>query len=156
MKERIVAAALLVFALVYLAGSLALKVGTLAQPGAGQFPAFVAAALLVVTALHAWKTFRTTAGEDTSHSWTRVGPAGIAVALLVYPLMLRTLSYLLATFLVLFALFKLLGIRKYSVSAFTAGLTAVLSFVVFAALLGVVLPTGALEQTILDLMGMGG
>jgi hypothetical protein len=156
MKERIVAVALLVFALVYLAGSLALKVGTLAGPGAGQFPSFVAIALLVATAWHAWRTFRAAAGEDRSHSWTQVAPAGIAVALLVYPIMLKGLSYLLATFLVLFALFRLLGIKRYTTSAWTAGLTTVLSFIIFAGLLGVVLPTGVAELAILRLIGMGG
>ncbi len=155
MKERIVAVALLVFALVYLAGSLALKVGTLAEPGAGQFPSFVAIALLAVTAWHAWKTFRAAAGEDKSHSWTQLAPAGIAAALLVYPVMLRTLSYLLATFLVLVALFRLLGIRKTTTTVFTAGLTTVLSFIVFAGLLGVVLPSGVAELALLRVIGVG-
>ncbi len=154
MKERIVAIALLVFALVYLAGSFALKIGTLAEPGAGQFPSFVAIALLVATAWHAWKTFRTTA-QDRSHSWTQIAPAGIAVALLVYPIMLRTLSYLLATFIVLFALFRLLGIKKQSTSLLTAGLTTVLSFIIFAGLLGVVLPPGVAELAVLSAIGAG-
>ncbi len=156
MKERIVAVALVVFALVYMAGSLHLKVGTLAEPGAGQFPAFVAFALIVATGWHAWRTFREPVGEDRSHSWTKLAPAGIAVSLLVYPVLLMLLSYLLATFLVLFALFRLLGIKKYTTSAWTAGLTTVLSFVIFAGLLGVVLPTGVAEQSILSLIGVGG
>jgi putative tricarboxylic transport membrane protein len=156
MKERIVAVALLLFALVYMAGSVALKVGTLAAPGAGQFPAFVAAVMLAVTGWHCWSTFRKTAGKDESHSWTQIAPAGIAVALLVYPIMLRTLSYLLATFLVLFALFRLLGIKRWQTVGFTAVLTTVLSFVIFAGLLGVVLPTGFAEQSLLNLIGVGG
>jgi hypothetical protein len=154
MKERIVAVGLLVFALVYLAGSFALKVGTLAEPGAGQFPSFVAIALLVATAWHAWGTFRK-ASADGARRWLQLAPAGIAATLLVYPLLLRKTSYLLATFVVLFALFRLLGIKKSATSAFTAGLTTILSFVVFQGLLGVVLPTGAAELALLRWLGVG-
>ena len=65
MKERIVSIGILVFALVYFAGSISLKVGTLAQPGAGQFPAAIAFCLLVVAAYNVWRAFRKTRpGEE--------------------------------------------------------------------------------------------
>jgi putative tricarboxylic transport membrane protein len=156
MKERVVALGILAFALVYLAGAVSLKVGTLAQPGAGQFPAAIAITLLAVAAYHAWRTFHASPGEDGSHSWSKLAPAGIAAALVVYPVLLRTLSFLLATFIILFALFRLLGFRRYSTSALSAAVTTVLSFVVFAGLLGVVLPSGAMELSILNVIGMGG
>ena len=50
MKERIVSLGILLFALVYTAGAISLKVGTLAQPGAGQFPAAIAILERLVTA----------------------------------------------------------------------------------------------------------
>jgi putative tricarboxylic transport membrane protein len=156
MKERIVAAAILVFALVYAAGSLSLKVGTLAEPGAGQFPALIAVALLAVAGVHAWRTFRSAAAEGSARGWARLEPAGVAVSLVVYPVLLRTLSFLGATLVVLFVLFRLLGFRRNATSFATALVTTVVSFVVFAGLLGVVLPSSAVEQSILSVLGVGG
>jgi Tripartite tricarboxylate transporter TctB family len=155
-KERIVALGVLAFSLAYLAGSLSLKVGTLAQPGAGQFPAAIAVALLAAAAHHAWRTFRAPPGEELARGWTKLAPAGIAATLLVYPILLRTLSFLLATCIILFVLFRLLGFRRYSTSALSAAVTTILSFVLFAGLLGVVVPSGAMEQAILSVLGMVG
>ena len=155
MKERIVSIGILVFALVYLAGSISLKVGTLAQPGAGQFPAAIAFCLLVAAAWQAWRTFRQKGEKDEGHSWTQLAPAGIAAVLIVYPLLLKTLSFLISTFIVLFALFKLLRFKTTLVSFLTALFATLLAFVVFAGLLGVVVPGGVMESTILNLMEKG-
>lgn len=155
MKERIVSIGILVFALVYLAGSISLKVGTLAQPGAGQFPAAIAFCLLVAAAWQAWRTFRQKGEEDEGHGWTQLAPAGIAAVLIVYPILLKTLSFLISTFIVLFALFKLLRFKTTLVSFLTALFATLLAFVVFAGLLGVVVPGGAMESTILNLMEKG-
>ena len=120
-----------------------LKVGTLAQPGAGQFPAAIAVCLLAISGFHAWRTFRKTAEKEEGHSWTQLAPAGIAAALIVYPILLKTLNFLLSTFLVLFVLFRLLRFKTTTVSFLTALVTTLLSFIIFAGLLGVVLPTGS-------------
>jgi putative tricarboxylic transport membrane protein len=153
MKERVVAIAILVFALVYLAGSLALKVGTLAEPGAGQFPAFVAACLLACAGLHAYRTVRA-APPDGGPSWLHPALLGITGALVAYAPLLRWLGFVPATFAVLAILFRLLGVRTVARSAAGAAFTTILSFVVFSVLLGVVLPTRALEQSILRLLGV--
>ncbi len=155
MKERIVSLGILVFALVYTAGAVALKVGTLAQPGAGQFPAAVAISLLAVSGFHAWRTFRKTCGAEEGHRWMQLAPVGIAAALVVYPVLLRTLSFLPSTFIVLFVLFRLLRFKTTTVSFLTALATALLSLIIFAGLLGVVLPTGVVEQFILNVAGLG-
>ena len=55
MKERIVALGFVLFALVFLAGSLPLKVGTPARPGAGFMPAVVGACLLVAAAYNLFR-----------------------------------------------------------------------------------------------------
>jgi hypothetical protein len=156
MKERIVAAGILAFALAYVAGSLALKVGTLAEPGAGQFPAAIALALLAVSGVHAWRTFRDGAREEKGHAWGGLAPAGIAATLVAYPFLLRSLSFLLSTFLVLFVLYRLLGFKRSLTSLAAAAVTSVLSFLVFAGLLGVVLPSGKAEASILRLLGISG
>ena len=155
MKERIVSLGILVFAMVYMAGAIALKVGTLAQPGAGQFPATIAICLLAVSGFHAWRTFRKTAKEDEGHSWTQLAPAGIAAVLVVYPILLKTLDFLLSTFIVLFVLFVLLRFKTILISFLTALFTTIFSLIVFMGFLGVVLPTGVMEQFILTILGLG-
>jgi hypothetical protein len=155
MKERIVSIGILVFALVYLAGSISLKVGTLAQPGAGQFPAAIAFCLLVAAGWQVWRAFRQQDEKEGGTSWTQLAPAGIAAVLIVYPILLKTLSFLVSTFIVLFVLFKLLRFKTTLVSFLTALFSTLLAFVVFAGLLGVVVPGGVMEQAILTLMERG-
>jgi putative tricarboxylic transport membrane protein len=155
MKERIVSLGILVFAMVYMAGAIALKVGTLAQPGAGQFPAAIALSLLAVSAFHVWRTFRKTAEKDEGHSWTQLAPAGIAASLVVYPILLKTLDFLLSTFIVLFVLFLLLRFKTKLISFLTALFTTIFSFIVFTGFLGVVVPSGVMEQFILTILGLG-
>jgi putative tricarboxylic transport membrane protein len=155
MKERIVSLGILIFAMVYMAGAIALKVGTLAQPGAGQFPAAIAICLLAISALHVWRTFRKTAEKDEGHSWTQLAPAGIAAALVFYPVLLKTLDFLVSTFIVLFALLLLLRFKTTLISFLTALFTTIFSLVVFSGLLGVVLPSGVMEQFLLKILGLG-
>lgn len=155
MKERIVAAGIVAFALAYAAGAVALKVGRLSEPGAGLFPAAIACALLAAAGLHAWRTFRGGA-EDRGHPWTQLAPAGIAATLVAYPFLLQRLRFLLSTFLILVVLYRLLGVRRTATSLAAAAVTTLVSFVVFAGLLGVVLPSGAAELSILGLLGVSG
>jgi hypothetical protein len=155
MKERIVSIGILVFALVYLAGSISLKVGTLAQPGAGQFPAAIAFCLLAVAAFHVWRTFRRTAEADEGHGWTQLAPVGIAAALVFYPILLKTLDFLFSTFIVLFILLRLLRFKTTLISFLTALFATIFSLIIFAGLLGVVLPSGVMEQFIITTLGLG-
>ncbi len=155
MKERIVSVGILLFAMVFTAGAIALKVGTLAQPGAGQFPAAIAIALLAVSGIHVWRTFRKTSEKEEVHRWTQLAPVGIAATLIVYPVLLKTVSFLLSTFMVLFVLFRLLRFKTTTISLFTALITTILSFIIFTGLLGVVVPAGVMEEFILKLTGLG-
>ena len=155
MKERLVSLGILVFALVYLAGSISLKVGIGARPGAGMFPTAIAVALLAIAAFHAWRTFRASIGQDGGHSWTQLAPAGIAGALVVYPLLLHALNFMLSTGIVLFVLFRLLRFKTTLVSLLTAVGTTLFSYFIFAGLLGVVLPAGIMEEFILKITGLG-
>lgn len=155
MKERIVAIGILAFALVYLAGSISLKVGTLAQPGAGQFPAAVAFCLLTVAAYHLWRTFRKTAEKEEGHSWTQLAPIGIAVILVIYPMILKKLNFLLSTFIVLFTLFRMLRFKTPLIALGVSLLTTILSFVIFAGVLGVIVPGGVMEEFILKIIERG-
>ncbi len=155
MKERIVSLGILVFALIYTAGAISLKVGTLAQPGAGQFPAAIAISLLAISGFHTWRTFRKISTKEEGHRWTQLAPVGIAATLIVYPILLKTVSFLSSTFIVLFILFRLLRFKTTAVSFLTALVTTLLSFIVFTGLLGVVVPAGVMEELILKITGLG-
>lgn len=155
MKERIVSLGILVFALVYLAGSISLKVGTLAQPGAGQFPAAIAFCLLAVAAYHVWRTFQKGAEEEKNRGWLQIAPLGIALILVLYPVLLKTFGFLLSTFIVLFSLFRLLRFKTTLISFLTALFTTLLAFILFAGALGVVVPGGFWEATLLKILERG-
>ena len=140
-----------------MAGAIALKVGTLAAARSRAVPGCVAFCLLAVTGVPCLAAPSGRRRKKRSRTaGPQLAPAGIAAALLVYPILLRTLSFLLSTFIVLFVLFRLLGFkttggrwrsRRSSPRSF--------SFIIFAGLLGVVLPSGAAEQFILNLIGAG-
>jgi len=150
MKERIVALGFVLFALVFLAGSLPLKVGTLARPGAGFMPAVVGACLLVAAAYNLVRQFRApvpmSAGET---SGARLTPWGIAAATFAYPVLLSHLNYLVATFLVMTAMLLLLRFKSPWASVLIALTATLASFLFFGKLLSVVLPSGILEDLIL-------
>jgi len=71
----------------------------------------------------------------------------------VYPYLLDTLNFLVSTSLVLFVMFRLLRFRTTLISLLTAVATTVFSYFIFAGLLGVVLPAGAMEEFILKMTG---
>ena len=155
MKERIVSLGILLFALVYLAGSISLKVGTLAQPGAGQFPAAIAFCLLAVSAYHVWRTFQKKTEKETNRGRLQIAPLGIAVILALYPVLLKTGGFLLSTFIVLFSLFRLLRFKTIPVSLLIALCMTLLAFMLFAGALGVVVPGGFIEEIFLKMLERG-
>jgi hypothetical protein len=73
MKDRIVALGFVLFAIVFLAGSLPLKVGTAARPGAGFMPAVVGVCLLVAAAYNLFRQFRAPALAATLGSFLFFG-----------------------------------------------------------------------------------
>jgi hypothetical protein len=151
-KERIVALGFVLFALAFLAGSLPLKVGTAAQPGAGFMPAAVGVCLLATAAYNLFRQLRVRsvapAGEAPG---ARLTPWGIAAATCAYPLLLSYLHYLVSTFLVMAAMLLLLRFKSPWVSVLTALAGTLASFLFFGKLLSVVLPAGILEDLILTL-----
>ena len=152
MKERIVALGFVLFALVFLAGSLPLKVGTPARPGAGFMPAVVGFCLLVVAAYNLFRQLRVrSVALGGEASGARLTPWGIAAATCAYPLLLAHLHYLVSTFLVMAAMLLLLRFKSPWVSIVTALAGTLASFLFFGRLLSVVLPAGILEDLILTL-----
>ncbi|MCL4515853.1 MAG: tripartite tricarboxylate transporter TctB family protein [Firmicutes bacterium] len=154
MQEKAISLAVLIFALVYLASSIALSVGTLAEPGPGFMPTAVGALLLIVAAFYAYRTFRgraERAEKEGGSSWLKAAPLGIALATVAYPFILRPLNFLLSTFLVLFVLFRLMRYKSTLASLLIAAVATIASFLIFAKLLGVVLPSGFLEDALTKL-----
>lgn len=150
MKERVISIGILVFAMVYLAGSISLSVGTVAQPGPGFMPAGIAFGLLVAAGINVYKAFRL-GKEKSEGAWLKVEPIGIAVILFVYPIILRPLNFIIATFIVLLILLRLMKFKSLLVSFLTALFATFISFYLFSNVLGVVLPTGFIEEIILRL-----
>jgi hypothetical protein len=152
MKERIVALGFVLFALVFLAGSLPLKVGTPARPGAGFMPAVVGSCLLAAAAYNLFRQLRARAPAPAGGApGARLTPWGIATATCAYPVMLPHLHYLVSTFLVMAAMLLLLRFKSPWVSIATALAGTLASFLFFGRLLNVVLPAGILEDLILTL-----
>jgi hypothetical protein len=151
-KERIVALGFVLFALAFLAGSLPLKVGTLARPGAGFMPAVVGACLLAAAAYNLFRQLRVrTPAPVGEQPGVRLTPWGIAAATCAYPVLLAHLHYLVSTFLVMAAMLLLLRFKSPWVSVVTALAGTLASFLFFGKLLSVVLPAGILEDLILTL-----
>ena len=150
MRERVISIGIFVFALIYLAGSIPLQVGNLAEPGPGFMPAGIAIILLLVSGLHAYQIFRQPS-DDKDSTWNKVIPWGIAVVTLIYPLILARIGYLLATFIILVALFRLLKFKTVLVTLLTSFFVSLVSFLLFAKLLSVALPAMFLEEFILRL-----
>ena len=150
-KDRATALAILIFSFVYLAGSLRLKVGTLAQPGPGFLPAVFAAVLLVIAGVNVYNVFKALPGQEGAGWRSHLVPVGIAVVLITFPFMLETFSYILSAFIVMFFMLRLLQYKSVISCLLTALAMSVLSHVLFAKLLKVILPSGVIEEFILRL-----
>ena len=150
-KDRAVALAILIFSLVYLAGSLKLKVGTLMQPGPGFLPAVFAAALLIISGVNVYNVFKLPQEQEEAGWRSHLVPVGIAATLIVFPFMLETFSYIISSFIVMFFMLWLLRYKSVIGCLLTALAMSVLSHVLFAKLLKVILPSGVLEEFILRL-----
>ncbi len=151
-KERITACALLALSLLYSFGCLRLKIGALENPGAGLIPRVIGFLLLVFTAIYCYQVFRSQAGRKEAEKPEKasrtnyLASLGIAACVVAYPFLLRNLKFLLATFIVVFAMLLLLKYKRMLSSLLISSLITVASFLIFSRLLGVVLPGGTLEQ----------
>jgi putative tricarboxylic transport membrane protein len=145
MKERVISLIILVFSMVYLAGSISIDVGTIAQPGPGFLPAGIAIALIVAAGVNVYKAFRTSKEQGEGF---QVTPVAMAACLFVYPIILKPFYFVVATFVVLFILLRLMKFKSLPVSLVTALVITIISYYIFANLLGVVLPSGPIEEII--------
>lgn len=151
MKSRIISLVIFIFSLIYLAGSLSLKPGTIERPGAGFVPAGIAIALLLVSAFNAYKAFRSSDEQQNNGSWKRFEPIAFAIGLVIFPILLNYLSFVISIFLVLTFCLRILKYKTLFTNTAIALFTSLLSFWLFAKVLGVTLPSGPIEDIILRL-----
>jgi putative tricarboxylic transport membrane protein len=147
-SNRFVPVLLLAFAgLVFLASS-ALPFGTARVPQAGFFPKILVL-LLMLLALSSFiepRSFRETKLEATQISATNWFRLGVVLAALAgFALLIEPLGFLLTSFLFMVTLLRAVEAQSWPRIILTGFAAAVISYLIFARLLGVALPTGILR-----------
>lgn len=151
MKHASIAATVI---LVGLAGFILLEVrklplGSLRVPQTGLFPSTLAVLLLLFSLAALLLAFRQSRSESgaaaqkiDSAGWSRIGAT--LVALVGFALVLEWIGYLPSTFILMILLLRAIEAQKWLVVLSVALLTSLLSYFLFARLLGVPLPAGVL------------
>ena len=158
-NEKITAAILLVFSLLYFFKGLSLQVGVPKNPGPGFIPFIIGVLLVLCTGFHLVRVFRKRdlegKGEKTSEGEKKNYAAilGITACAVLFPLVLETLKFLMTTLVVSFFMFLVLKPKKRAFAFLLAAGMSVSSFLIFSRLLGVALPMGFLETFFFRLGG---
>ncbi len=127
------------------AGALAMPMGTLGNPGAGFLPFWVGIALGIMSLALALGACRASgARQPGDEGWTGWRVTGMVVALLLSVLALEPVGYLPTTFLLLAALLRILGERRWPTVLVFAAVATAGSYALFGSWLGVPLPAGRL------------
>jgi hypothetical protein len=151
-KERVTAVLLFGTSLLYLFGTLRLKIGTGSNPGAGFVPLGIGSLLLLCTTIYMMRVLsvkhsdngRMETGAKTSINF-RV-TIGILACMTGYALVLESLKYIVSTVALTFFMLVLLKPQRPILSFVTALVIAVASFVVISVLFEVALPFGFFEH----------
>jgi hypothetical protein len=158
-KEKSVALGLFAISVLYAAGCLKLKLGDFRQPGPGLFPSLIAAVLLLSAGVYLYRVFKNKGDDDEPGQSEGLSQkdlrtlGGLCVCIFAYPALLAGLDFIPATFCILFGMLLILKFRSWPVSLVVSLFTALLCFIVFAMLLGVALPSGAMEMFLYKLKG---
>lgn len=151
MKHASVAAAVI---LLGLAGYILFEVrklpfGSLRVPQTAFFPSMLAGLLLLFALVALLLALRQTESESgpapqriDAEGWSRLGAT--LAALVVFALALEPIGYLPSTFILMVLLLRAIEAQKWPVVLSVALLTSLLSYFIFARMLGVPLPAGAL------------
>ena len=153
-KARITALALFAFSVLYLYGGWHLKWGTMKNPGPGFMPSLVGVLLFICTTIHVYGAFLGGRREEGPSQGTGIeGPRygvvlGIFACVVLFPLLLAHLKYLLSSSAVVLVMLLLLRYKTPVVCLVAAILMSLVSYLIFARLLGVALPMGLAEEFI--------
>jgi len=145
--EILAAAALTGLAGYVLFESNKLRVGNFRVPQTGFFPRVLGVLLVLLTLGEFVRALRQSAtatapGKIDSDGWTRIG-ATLAI-MLGFALVLERIGFLLATFFLMVLLLRAIEAPRWSKVFIVALATSLLSYGLFAWLLGVPLPAGIL------------
>jgi putative tricarboxylic transport membrane protein len=126
-----------------------LPLGSLRVPQTAFFPSTLAVLLLLFSLAALLLALRQTESEAgpapqkiDAEGWSRIGVT--LAALVGFALALERIGYLASTFIVMILLLRAIEAQKWHVVLLVALLTSLLSYFLFARLLGVPLPAGAL------------
>ena len=131
-------------------GGIRLGMGSLHNPGPGFIPAIMGGVLLLLSATLLFTVlFPLKRGQEKLTFWKEKGSWKKILlsflGLLFYIIFLDPLGYLLATFFFLLYLMKFVGEKKIWVALSVALLGSAISYLLFAAGLGVLLPQGLIR-----------
>jgi putative tricarboxylic transport membrane protein len=133
------------FAIGALIVSMKLPLGTLNAPAAGFFPA-VLAALLALTSLlsfiNALRSGHERADPAEPLRWKKI--VFTVSSLLVYAFVFESFGYLVATFLFIIFLLRIVEQKTWGLAVAVAFVAAFFSYLIFGLLLGTPLPAGLL------------
>lgn len=152
--ERIFALLMLVFSAFMLWTSFGIS-GFKSTTSAGAFPMAASATMLVCSLIVLLQTLKAQAasaqpGETALQHFRRAIAPGVivwtAVAIFVYMLALERLGFIVASYLYLLVNMRILGERRWLVSALASAFVLAAIYVVFQTAFSVVLPAGSLWQ----------
>jgi hypothetical protein len=113
-------------------------------------PRLIAVCLLISTGLNAFRIFKRRDDTSVHQQETPVGSSsaviGIAIVILLYPLLLYTLKAILATFVSSFAMLWLMRYKSILKCLVISLAVSASVYVIFGLMLGVTLPSGPIEQ----------
>jgi hypothetical protein len=157
-KTRITALGLFGFSVLYLYGGWHLKWGTMKNPGPGFMPSLVGVLLFICTGIHVYRTFTGGRRDEGPSQGTGIhGPRygvvlGIFACVVLFPLLLVHLKYLLCSSALVLVMLLLLRYKTPLMCLAAAVLISLVSYLIFARLLGVALPMGFAEEFIYALL----
>ena len=126
-------------------GSYRLKLGTLGNPGAGLMPFVLGISLFLSSIPILIRSLMTKDKESYENIWSGIEFKKlilVPVSLIGYAMILEKVGFLVATFLLLFILFKIIGSRRWSFALAVSVLVVLLSYLLFVTLLKVEMPSG--------------
>jgi putative tricarboxylic transport membrane protein len=153
LKQRDILGAVVffLFGLVTAILSLQMPIGTLRAAGSGLFPLCLGILLMALSSVLIMKVLWGAKEKDKEQSCVPEEPGSpvVVVAFLVIialaTLFLKTLGYAIVSFLLMVALLRLLGVKRWLLNLSLSVLTAAGSHTVFVYLLKIPLPEGILK-----------
>lgn len=153
MAELVAAIVLLFFSIVYTLSALHLEIGRPGNPGPGLMPLLLGLTLLACALIYLFQQLRARSASPEPdqqadiRGWkVHLTPLAIVLWLTAYPFLLAWLGFWIATSLVVYSILLLLRFRTAWISLLVCIAMTTLCYLLFARVLGVVLPVGPVEQ----------